>query len=152
AVWANAGPEIRRLAGRLNCPVITTQQGKGILDERDPLSLGHARSARGRVAQEHADAMLAVGCRFTEVMTGFRNMHVPAQLVQIDISPNEIGMNYPAAVGIVADAKEALQAILAEMPAKNASDWSAIWPIARAAKRANSEWLIDTLRAELPDD
>ena len=42
AVWANAGPEIAQLARLLNCPVITTQQGKGILDERDPLSLGIA--------------------------------------------------------------------------------------------------------------
>src|SRR6516225_7433239 len=47
AVWANAGAEARKLAQRLNCPVLTTQQGKGIVDERDPLSLGHARSARG---------------------------------------------------------------------------------------------------------
>ncbi|MBI3823466.1 MAG: thiamine pyrophosphate-binding protein, partial [Planctomycetes bacterium] len=152
AVWANAGPELRELARRLNCPVITSQQGKGIVDERDPLSLGHARSARGRIAQQHADAMLAVGCRFTEVMTGFRKMQVPARLIQIDINPGEIGMNYPAEIGIVGDAKEALHAILTQLPATTASDWSDVWPIARAAKRATSEWLIDTLRAELPDD
>ena len=34
----------------LHCPVLTSLNGKGILDERDPLSLGHARSSRGRVA------------------------------------------------------------------------------------------------------
>jgi acetolactate synthase-1/2/3 large subunit len=152
AVWANAGPELHELARRLDCPVVTSQQGKGILDERDPLSLGHARSARGRVAQAHADVMLAVGCRFTEVMTGFRKMQVPRRLIQIDINAGEIGMNYPAEIGIIADAKQALQGILAELPARVASDWSAVWPEARAAKRANSEWLIDVLRAELPDD
>jgi len=152
AVWANAGPEIRELARRLNCPVITSQQGKGILDERDPLALGHARSARGRAAQPHADVMLAVGCRFTEVMTGFRKMQVPKHLIQIDINPGEIGMNYPAEIGIVADAKVSLQAILAELPAKVKSDWNVVWPETRAARRPNSEWLIDTLRAELPDD
>jgi acetolactate synthase-1/2/3 large subunit len=152
AVWANVGPEIRDLAMRLNCPVVTSQQGKGIIDERDPLSLGHARSARGRVALAHADAMLAIGCRFTEVMTGFRKMQVPKRLIQIDINPNEIGMNYPAEIGIVADAKNAMQALLAEMPTKSASDWNAVWPEARAAKRPNAEWLIEVLRAELPDD
>ncbi len=152
AVWADAGSEIHELARRLNCPVVTSQQGKGILDERDPLSLGHARSARGRIAQPHADVMLAIGCRFTEVMTGFRKMQVPKRLIQIDINPNEIGMNYPVEVGIVADAKAALQAMLAELPANVSSDWSAIWPEARAAKRPQSEWLIDVLRAELPDD
>src|SRR5262249_17064889 len=134
AVWANAGVELRQLAQRLNCPVLTTQQGKGILDERDPLSLGHARSARGRVAQQHADAMLAIGCRFSEVMTGFRKLQVPKRLVQIDVNAGEIGMNYPVEIGIVADAKEALQAILPELPAKTTSDWSDVWPIARSAK------------------
>ena len=152
AVWGNAAGELRLLAERLNCPVLTSLNGKGILDERDPHSLGHARSAKGKVAQQHADAMLAVGCRFTEVMTGFRKLQVPARLIQIDLNPTEIGMNYPAELGIMADAKEALQAILAELPAKTASDWSDVWPIARAAKRATSEWLIDTLRAGLPDD
>ncbi|MSQ94849.1 MAG: thiamine pyrophosphate-binding protein [Gemmataceae bacterium] len=152
AVWANAGPELRQLAERLNCPVITSLNAKGILDERDPLSLGHARSAKGKAATTHADAMLAVGCRFTEVMTGFRKLPVPARLIQIDINPGEIGMNHPAEIGIVADAKEALQAILAALPATTASDWSDIWPTARSAKLATSEWLIDTLRAELPDD
>jgi acetolactate synthase-1/2/3 large subunit len=152
AVWANAGAEVRRLAKRLDCPVLTSLNGKGILDERDPLSLGHARSMRGRVALAHADAMLAIGCRFTEVMTGFRKLQVPERLIQIDLNPAEIGMNYPAEIGIVADAKDALQAILAELPAKTASDWSDIWSAARTATRPNAEWLIDTLRAELPDD
>ncbi|MBI1830944.1 MAG: thiamine pyrophosphate-binding protein [Planctomycetes bacterium] len=155
AVWANAGPELRQLAERLDCPIITSQQGKGILDERDPYSLGHARSARGRVAQEHADAMLAVGCRFTEVMTGFRKLRVPKRLIQIDINPTEIGMNYPVEVGIVGDAKEALQGILDALgkdDRQNDGGWRDIWPIARAAKRATSEWLIDVLRAELPDN
>jgi acetolactate synthase-1/2/3 large subunit len=152
AVWANASAEVRRLAERLDCPVLTSLNGKGILDERDPLSLGHARSMRARVALAHADAMLAIGCRFTEVMTGFHKLQVPKRLIQIDLNPAEIGMNYPAVIGVVADAKHAMQAILAELPVETASDWSAIWPVARAATRPNAEWLIDTLRAELPDD
>jgi thiamine pyrophosphate-dependent acetolactate synthase large subunit-like protein len=77
---------------------------------------------------------------------------IPQRLIQIDLNPTEIGMNYPAEIGIVADAKESLKAILGELPAKTSSDWSAIWPAARAAKRPNPEWLIEVLRAELPDD
>jgi acetolactate synthase-1/2/3 large subunit len=152
AVWGNAGDEVTQLATRLNCPVITSLNGKGIVDERDPLSLGHARSVKARVALAEADVMLAIGCRFTEVMTGFRKLQVPARLIQIDINPGEIGMNYPAEIGIVADAKESLQAILCALPAKTPSDWSAVWSTAHAARRPNAEWLIESLRAELPDD
>ena len=45
ALWSGAAAEIEALAARLGAPVITTLNGKGLLDERHPLSLGHARSA-----------------------------------------------------------------------------------------------------------
>jgi acetolactate synthase-1/2/3 large subunit len=152
AVWADAGPEIHQLAKKLDCPVITTLNGKGIVDERDPFSLGHARSFKARVALPHADVVLAFGCRFTEVFTWFRTMQFPKTIVQIDLDPEQIGINYPAAVGIVADAKDALREILMALPAKVASDWRDLWPKARAAKCPKPEWLIETLRAELPED
>lgn len=144
--------EVRAVAERLRCPVITTLNGKGVIDERDALSLGHARSVRARFVQPHTDVMLVVGCRFTEVMTGFRKMEVPSKLVQIDIDPGQIGMNFPTTVEIVADAREALQAILERLPAKVCSDWGELWNEARQATRPNREWFIDTLRAELPEN
>ncbi len=36
-------------------------------------------------------------------------MPVPETLIQIDLDPEQIGMNHPVAVGIVADAKAALE-------------------------------------------
>ena len=51
--------------------------------------------ARGRHVLPHADVMLAVGCRFTEVMTDWRRMPVPKMLIQIDLDPEQIGMNHP---------------------------------------------------------
>jgi thiamine pyrophosphate-dependent acetolactate synthase large subunit-like protein len=150
ALWAGAAAEIQAIAERLNAPVITSLNGKGIIDEDDPRSLGHARSARAKTALPHADAMLAVGCRFTEVMTDWRRMRVPAGLVQIDLEPHQIGMNYPAAVGIVADARVALAALLRVLPAARPNGWGTIWDEAQAARPAKPEWLIETLRAELP--
>jgi acetolactate synthase-1/2/3 large subunit len=152
AVWSGAGDAVRRLAGRLGCPVVTTLNGKGLLDERDPHSLGHARSVRARAALPHADAMLAVGCRFTEVMTWFHTMPVPANLVQIDIDPVQVGMNHPVAVGVVADARAAVLALTDALPNERACDWGDAWAQARAAKVARPEWLIELLRAELPAD
>ena len=152
AVWADAGTELHTLAQRLDCPIITTLNGKGIIDERDPLSLGHARSFKARVALPEADLLVAVGCRFTEVFTWFRTMEFPKTIVQIDIDPGQIGINYPAAVGLIADAKAALRRFLTDLPAACAGDWSDVWPKAHAAPRVRPEWLIDVLRAELPDD
>ena len=152
AIWANASAEVRQLAEHLNCPVLTSLNGKGILDEREPLALGHARTLACKAALAQADMMLAIGCRFTEVMTGFRKLQVPKRLIQIDIDASQIGMNHPVEIGIHADAKESLQGLLTALPAQTSSDWHAAWPALRAAVRPRSEWLIDTLRAELPDD
>jgi thiamine pyrophosphate-dependent acetolactate synthase large subunit-like protein len=151
ALWAGAGAELRAVAERLQAFVITSLNGKGIIDERDPLSLGHARSARAKVALAHADAMLAVGCRFTEIMTDWRRMRVPEKLVQIDLDADQIGMNYPVAVGIQADAKAALAALLDALPLERPDGWSPLRHQARAARHEAPEWLIETLRAELPD-
>jgi acetolactate synthase I/II/III large subunit len=151
AVWAEAGPEVRALAERLRCPVITSLNGKGVLDERDSLSLGHVRSIRAKAALPHADLMLAVGCRFTEVLTWFHTLPIPQELIQIDIDAGQIGMNYPVRVGIVADAKEALRAILERLPGRGASDWDDIAEHASKIRHPQPEWMIDTLRAELPE-
>ena len=152
ALWAGAGPELSELARRLNCPVVTTLNGKGIVDERDPLSLGHARSPGGNTVWPHADLVLAVGCRFTEVFTGFRSLSAPKRLIQVDIDPGQIGVNFPVALGIVADAKAALQAVLAALPNNSRGGWGDLITQAKAARYPKPEWVIDTLRAALPDE
>jgi acetolactate synthase-1/2/3 large subunit len=153
ALWSGAAAAIEKLAARLGAPVVTTLNAKGLLDERHPHSLGHARSARGRCVVPHADVMLAVGCRFTEVMTDWRRMTIPADLIQIDLEPSQIGMNFPVRIGIVADARAAVEAIMKAIPTGPPSDsWGTLWEQARSARPAHPEWLIDTLRAALPGD
>jgi acetolactate synthase-1/2/3 large subunit len=150
AVWSSASQEIRELAQKLDCPVITSLNGKGILDERDTYSLGHARSVRAKMALEHSDCMIAIGCRFTEVLTWFGTMRVPDQLIQIDIDQKQIGMNYPVKVSLPFDARTTLQILLAQLPNARKNDWEPIWGEAKKAKHPQPEWFIETLRKELP--
>ena len=150
AVSAQCGADVKELARRLDCPVVTTLNGKGIIDERDPHALGHARSVRAYPLLAQADAMIAVGCRFTEVFTWFGKMPIPKALIQIDIDPRQIGMNYPVAVGIHADAREALRTVL-DVLAPHQSRWQDHWPEARTRRHLKPEWFIETLRAELPE-
>ncbi len=155
ALWSGATDAIEDLARRLGAPVITTLNGKGLLDERHPLSLGHARSVRSKAVLPHADVMLAVGCRFTEVLTDWRRLPIPSRLIQIDLDPDQIGMNHPVELGIVADAKAACLAIvsaLTDTPAARESGWGTLWDEARAARHPRPEWLIETLRSALPDE
>lgn len=150
AVSSGAEPEIAELAARLDCPIVTTLNGKGIVDERSLSSLGHGRNRRARLALTRADLLLAVGCRFTEVFTASGTMPIPKTLVQIDIQSEAIGRSYPVDLGIVGDAKSVLAAVLAGVPQRS-SDWKETWRRAREAKQLKAEWMIDTLRAEIPE-
>ncbi len=155
ALWSGAAGSIEALARRLGAPVLTTLNAKGLIDERSPLSLGHARSVRARPSLPHADVMLAVGCRFTEVFTDWRRMKVPDRLVQIDLDPDQIGMNHPVVAGIAADADAACRALIDALPSSSTpgrTGWGPLLDEARAARQPNPEWLIETLRAALPDD
>lgn len=152
ALWSGAGREFRELVERLGAVGVTSLNGKGLLDELHPRSLGHARSAGARLALPEADAMLAIGCRFTEVMTAWRTMPVPARLIQVDLDPDQIGMNHPVEVGIVADARAALLGLLQRIGPRARSGWDAILPGAKSARPTRPEWLIETLREVLPDE
>src|SRR5205085_2671625 len=116
-----------------------------------PYCLGHARSTRGRVAFAQSDALLAVGCRFTEVFTYFRRLRVPQNLIQIDIDPGQIGLNYPVKFGLVGDATQVIEQLRKALPIQIESEWG-IWDDPWEAVHPKPEWLIEILRAELPED
>ena len=149
-ISSGAEAEVEDLACKLDCPMITTLNGKGAVDERSPYSLGHGRTRRARMVLGRADLMLAVGCRFTEVLTTSGTMPVPKTLIQIDIQPDQIGRNYPVAVGIEGDARIALAAILEGITPRQ-GEWKETWQHARGAAQLKSEWIIDTLREQIPE-
>lgn len=117
---AEAWKEVKEWADQLEIPVVTSMPGKGVLAEDHPLCLGPVgRSGWGSSVQatREADVVLAVGCRFCDAHTsGWRKGVVynfpDTKLIQANIDPLDIGRNYPADVGIVADGKIILQQIL----------------------------------------
>jgi len=151
AVSSGASEQVEALAERLGCPVVTTLNGKGILDERSPFSLGHGRTRRARVALSRADLMVAVGCRFTEVFTASGTTPIPKRIIQIDIDPKQITTNHPVELGIAGDARTILQAIVSGIQNQETS-WKDVWKRWRNAQQLKPEWLIETLRAELPEN
>jgi acetolactate synthase-1/2/3 large subunit len=120
---SEACAELAALAERLSAPVATTLMAKGALPEDHPLACGMSGIWGTRPANEAlrgADVVLAVGTAFGEAdCSSWRSEHTfaipPTRLVQIDIDPPEIGKIYPVAVGLVADAREALGQIVAAL-------------------------------------
>ena len=117
-IAAEAATEVRQLAERLGIPVITSVNGRGALPEDHPLCLGTLTNDAGvREIIANADLLLAVGTRFQGQATSNWQMKLPENLIHIDLDGGAIGRNYPAALGIVADARVALQQLLRVLPA-----------------------------------
>jgi acetolactate synthase-1/2/3 large subunit len=85
----------------------------------------HGGSVTNR-AVNAADVILGVGLRFDDRVTGKIAAFAPhAKIVHIDVDPTQIGKNVPTAVGIAADAREALRALLVRVPKRSHPDWRA---------------------------
>ena len=113
---AQAADEMRELAEHLSLPVAHTLMGKGALPDDHPLVLGMTGFWGTKYINDKcrgADWILALGTRFSEAdCSSWEDRYTfrmpPTKLIHIDIDPAEIGRNYPAAIGAVADLKEAL--------------------------------------------
>ena len=119
-ILAEAAPQLRALAEHLGAPVVTTWMGKGAIPEDHALngwSIGDTASSSGNALAAEADVILAVGCRFTDWSASSYRKGVtfaipPTALIQIDVEAREIGKNYPVEIGLVADARAALDDLL----------------------------------------
>jgi acetolactate synthase-1/2/3 large subunit len=98
-----AGDELRALAERLTAPVVAYRRGKGVLDERHPLSHvlpgGHALWAK-------ADVVLAVGTRLQLPLTW--GIDDKLTIVKIDIDPLELDRLHKPEIGIIGNAATVL--------------------------------------------
>ena len=117
---AQAAEEMRELAEHLSLPVAHTLMGKGALPDDHPLILGMTGFWGTKFINDTckgADWILALGTRFSEAdCSSWEDKYTfrfpPTKLIHIDIDPAEIGRNYPAAIGAVADLKEALRVLV----------------------------------------
>jgi acetolactate synthase I/II/III large subunit len=122
-ITADGAHELRALAEALRSPVVTTWNGKGGFPEDHRLfagAVGQTGTIPGNAIAAAADVLVSVGCKFTDWSASSYREGVsfsipPSKLIQIDIDPYEIGKNYPVEVGIAADARPTLAAILAAL-------------------------------------
>ena len=147
--WSNAGEEVSRLADLIGAAVVTSYGRADAIPNDHPMFLGHL----GRLGSEEAieairqaDVILAAGTRLSQSTTFYDNRFIPAdaQIVQIEIDPQELGRNYPVTVGIEGDAKAVLEDLLERMradePRPNPQWVSEIEDLAaRRADRLNGE-------------
>ena len=117
-----AADEVRALAERLACPVVTTPHGKGIFPDSHPLHLGGIGFGGHHSAADYLasrpDVVLIIGSRLGDVSTnGWRvPLNGSVATFQIDREAWLLGRNYPLTLGLVADARAAVREILFALP------------------------------------
>lgn len=119
ALSSGAWEEVRKSAELFGAAVLSTINGKGIIDENHPLSCGvcgarGANSFSNGVVND-ADAIFIIGSSTDSVGTSWWSVPSKgssAKIIQLNVSEAELGNNYRADVLMQGDAKETLSAML----------------------------------------
>jgi acetolactate synthase-1/2/3 large subunit len=128
-IQSNASPELIALAEKVQCPVTTTLHGLGSFPENNPLALGmlgmHG-TWYSNTAVHYCDALIAVGARFDDRVTGkVEAFAADAKKIHIDIDPSAISKNVPVDVPIVGDVKRVLKKLIEHVQPLDTKDWLA---------------------------
>lgn len=152
----HAGDALREVSEMLQAPVISHRMGRGILDDRHPLSVTQPAGAK---LWKRADAVLAVGTRLKHYRTAWGAAGLAT--VRIDIDPVQMHRLGTPTIPILADARLALQALAAALgrtagPRPSREDEiGGIKEAAHAEMKAKAGMQIqflEALRAALPED
>ena len=124
---SKAGPELRQLLETADIPATYTLMAAGILGYDNKRNLGligmHGSIAANR-AVDRADLIIALGARFSDrVALNPEKFGKKAHKIQVDIDTSEINKNVLVDVGISADIKEFLTALLPLIKKNDHADW-----------------------------
>lgn len=101
------------LAELLGAPVVTTANGKGIVDERHHLALGvslHSPAVQRWLTG--CDAVLAIGTELAESDLWSAPPALTGTLIRVDLDPAQMYTGLPAGQPLVGDARTTLTALL----------------------------------------
>lgn len=183
ATLSEAGPEITALMKTYGIPVITSPNGMGCVPADDPLTLGFIGRNGAYPANQagrHADLVITIGTRFDDRSSstwhpGYSWNFPKTKLIHVDLDPQELGRNYPATLGIIADAKVFTAQLLGALGLREQrgaakldgqfSEWRAevaAWVgqwetfvrpnFSAITSPLRPEYVVDSLQKVLPDD
>jgi thiamine pyrophosphate-dependent acetolactate synthase large subunit-like protein len=143
--YAEAWPQLKRLAELLACPVTTSLEGKSAFPEDHPLALGSGGRAIPRTVHEYlngADVIFGVGCSFTETNFG---VTIPKgkTIIHNTLDPVDVNKDVIAQHALIGDSGLTLDAmieIVEESLGGKARDSASI---AADIAKMKAEWLAE---------
>lgn len=154
-----AAAEVKVLAEKLGAPVVTSSNGKGVLDEHHPLSLGaNLRLEAARSVAKTAEVLLIIGSKLGEADLWVDALEAEGKVIRVDVLESQINKNQAADIGIVGDAKVALAALIdqiGDVEPKHAVDVAAVLEAVEAESfelDAHNSSIGKQIAAALPDN
>ncbi|KAK9454110.1 thiamine diphosphate-binding protein [Dipodascopsis uninucleata] len=139
AAYSRAEKSIRKFVESTGIPFLPTPMGKGVVPDSSPLNFAAARSA----ALKSADVILLLGGRLNWILHyGEEPKFSPnAKIIQVDISPEEIGNNNVsnACYGLTGDIDLTVESLSAKMTGYKLSGISEHLLWSRSKNQASAE-------------
>jgi acetolactate synthase-1/2/3 large subunit len=107
----DAASDVRRLAERLQAPVVAYRMGRGVLDDRHPLSL---TVPGGHRLWRDTDVVLAIGTRLQMARMNW-GTDKSLRVVRVEIDPQEVDRIQRPTLGLVGPAEAILPALAEEL-------------------------------------
>ncbi|WP_138379561.1 thiamine pyrophosphate-dependent enzyme [Luteithermobacter gelatinilyticus] len=111
----HAAPEVQELAEMLQAPVSSFRSGRGIISDDHYLGVNYPTGHR---LWAEADVVVGIGTRL-QLQQQFWGVDENLKIIRIDIDPVEIDRINVPEVGIVADARRALRALIPMLEKEN---------------------------------
>ena len=152
---SQAYAELESFASEFGIPVAHTMSGKGAIACVHPLSVGvfgrYSRTANALI--NASDCLLAVGTKLGEIATQrFSLIPDGVPLIQIDIDPDAIGVSAPVSLGLVGDARLALQDLEAQLTPERARIHERLSGYRAEVADGSARWLADVTPRLTADD
>ncbi|MDM0103533.1 thiamine pyrophosphate-binding protein [Variovorax sp. J22R24] len=152
-VTSGAVDLVREMARRLGAPVVPTQMALGAAASDGPHFIGHGGLIAGdavRAAFDGADVVLSIGCRYSSWMWDDRGPFARRhhRTININIDPSALGQPALHEVAMQADARQALEDLLAALDDKPAPGAEAGWLERVRAVRAGYESRLAEMASE----
>ena len=119
-IYADATQALDRFATRFGIPVAESQAGKGALPWNHPMNAGPIGAAGGLAANRlarDADLVIGIGTRLGDFVTASRTAFQDPDVAFIGINVGAMDAAKQRALPMVADAREALEALTAALEA-----------------------------------
>lgn len=118
--YAEAAEKLKQFAETFRIPFGETQAGKSAIESNHPYNLGGigvtGNLAANTIAKE-ADLVIGIGTRFTDFTTASKQLFQNKEVEFLNINISEFHANKLDALKVIADAKEALLALIDELQA-----------------------------------